>query len=532
MEEMTFGRYRLLAVIGEGAMGRVYKAHDTVIDRDVAVKVLPTALAQEPGYRQRFRREAHTAARLTEPHIIPIYDTGEVEGQLYLVMPIVDGIDVHGLLRRDGPLSPPRAVHLIEQLAAALDAAHIAGLVHRDVKPSNALLTGDDFAYLIDFGIAHDASATRLTNTGMIVGTLAYMAPERFTAGTADARTDIYALTCVLHECLTGATPFPGDSLEQQIAGHLTLDPPKPASIGAAVPAGFDEVIAKGMAKNPDQRYRTAHDLAAAAQHALAATGSRDLGTAPTVVTPSDRPTAAGGGVDQFAPPDPAQRLAEDWPPPQVIAPPQDEQRPNRRRMWLSVAAVALLVAAALTVYLMRPISLSEHTAQQPVAVSATPASQPQTVTASPPQPTTQLSTPPSFPAGSPTAQTPYVPPPTTVASAAASLSRFAGTWAGMRQRVVVDSSGSGRFTYMDQKACPSCSMAAMPYSTVSFEFTSVSGDTASGSVTGDSGTGGYAGPVAATLTSQFGGQTIHLNVGGRDAGLYCSPAIAQQCGS
>ena len=178
MDEVTFGRYRLLSVIGRGAMGTVYKAHDTVIDREVAIKVLPNELGADREYRVRFRREALTAARLNAPHIIPIHDTGEIDGRLYLVMPIVEGIDVQGLLQRDGPMRPDRAVSIIEQLAAALDAAHAAGLVHRDIKPTNALVTGDDFVYLIDFGIAHDKAATRLTSADVMVGTLGYMAPE------------------------------------------------------------------------------------------------------------------------------------------------------------------------------------------------------------------------------------------------------------------------------------------------------------------------------------------------------------------
>ncbi|OBF88499.1 hypothetical protein A5791_17695 [Mycobacterium sp. 852002-51163_SCH5372311] len=274
MDEVAFGRYRLLSLIGAGGMGRVYRAHDTMIGRDVAVKVLPPELGAEPGYRARFKREAHAAARLNEPHIIPIYDTGEIDGQLYLVMPIVDGIDVHELLRREGPMSPQRAVHVIEQLGAALDAAHTVGLVHRDVKPSNALVTARDFVYLIDFGIAHDGAATKLTSTGMMVGTLAYMAPERFSAGVADARSDVYALACVLHECLTAHQPFPGDSLEQQIAAHLTLDPPRPTERRADLPAGLDDVIARGMAKSPEQRYQSGHELADAARHALSSASS------------------------------------------------------------------------------------------------------------------------------------------------------------------------------------------------------------------------------------------------------------------
>ncbi len=288
MAEVVFGRYRLMSLLGEGGMGKVYRAHDTMMDRNVALKVLPTELANEPGYEPRFRREAHIAARLTEPHIIPIYEAGEIEGQLYLVMPIIEGIDLHGLLQREGPMSPRRAVLIIEQLAAALDAAHAVGLVHRDVKPSNALVTGRDFAYLIDFGIAHDAAGTKLTSTGMIVGTMAYTAPERFTAGVADARSDVYALACVLYECLTGLHPFPGDSMEQQIAGHLTLDPPKPSALRPELPGGLDEVIAVGMAKDPQQRYQSAQELASAAQQAL---------TSVPVRTPQAARTSRGDAV-------------------------------------------------------------------------------------------------------------------------------------------------------------------------------------------------------------------------------------------
>jgi class 3 adenylate cyclase len=269
LDPTNFGRYQLVGLLGEGAMGKVFKAHDTAIDRDVAIKVLPTDVAKDPGYRARFRHEAHTAARLSEPHIIPIYDFGEIDGRLYLVMPIVDGIDVDRLLKRDGPMSPQLAVRVIDQLAAALDAAHAHALVHRDVKPSNALVTAREFVYLIDFGIARDAAATTLTRTGTVVGSPAYMAPERFTTGDVDARADVYALTCVLYECLTGDRPYTGEGIEQQIAGHLSLDPPRPSEHRFGVPDGFDEVIACGMAKKPALRYQSAGDLAGAAHAAL-----------------------------------------------------------------------------------------------------------------------------------------------------------------------------------------------------------------------------------------------------------------------
>ena len=269
MDEVAFGRYQLIEMIGEGGMGSVYKAHDTVMHRDVAIKVLAPELVKKAGYADRFRREAYTAAKLTEPHIIPIHEAGEIDGQLYLVMPVISGTDLQTLLERDGPMATERAVRVIEQLAAALDAAHEASLVHRDVKPSNALVTAQDFVYLIDFGIAHDASATRLTRTGFTVGSWAYMAPERFGSGTIDARADVYALACVLYECLTAQLPYPADSMEEQLAAHLSKEPPKPSVFDFAIPVGIDEVIARGMAKDPEQRYQSAHELAAAARRAL-----------------------------------------------------------------------------------------------------------------------------------------------------------------------------------------------------------------------------------------------------------------------
>jgi serine/threonine kinase PknH len=271
VDESAFGRYRLIAVIGRGGMGTVYRAQDTKMGREVALKVLAPELAAVPGYRERFEREARTAARLNEPHIIPVHEADEIDGLLYLAMPVIDGIDVASLLKRDGPLSPARAVAVIEQLAAALDAAHGAGWVHRDVKPSNALMMPNGFVYLMDFGIAHDTAATRLTRTGSIVGSWGYMAPERFGTGISDARADVYALACVLHECVTGQLPFPGDSLERQKAGHLSDPPPRPSLLNAAVPASFDEVIAAGMAKDPAARYQTAPQLATAARQALTA---------------------------------------------------------------------------------------------------------------------------------------------------------------------------------------------------------------------------------------------------------------------
>lgn len=227
MEGRPFGQYRLLSLIGRGGMGEVWRAHDTSTDRVVALKVLPPHLADDEMFQKRFRREARVAAALYEPHVVPIHGYGEIDGQLYVDMRLIVGEDLETMLGR-GPLEPARAVWIIEQVASALQAAHEEGLVHRDVKPSNILVTKNDFAYLIDFGIARAAGSTGLTSTGSTIGTWAYMAPERFGVGEPDPRSDVYALACVLHQCLTGQRPFPAIALNSKwpaIFRHHRRDP-------------------------------------------------------------------------------------------------------------------------------------------------------------------------------------------------------------------------------------------------------------------------------------------------------------------
>ncbi|UGT41605.1 protein kinase [Nocardia yamanashiensis] len=264
-----FGPYRLERLIGRGGMGEVYEAYDTVKDRVVAIKVLPERLAQDPVYRKRFQRESRTAARLREAHVIPIHDYGEIEGRLYIDMRLVDGESLRELLHHSGPGSPERTVTLIEQVAAALDAAHADGLLHRDVKPDNILLTKGGFAYLVDFGIAQSSTDVSLTSTGNAVGSFRYMAPERFTVRDLTPAADVYALACVLFECLTGTRPFSGETDAQIMKAHLFDPVPRPSLVRSTVPASFDPVIARGMAKVPEQRYPSAGELAAAARAAL-----------------------------------------------------------------------------------------------------------------------------------------------------------------------------------------------------------------------------------------------------------------------
>ncbi len=271
MDGTPFGHYQLQQLIGRGGMGEVYRAYDTRTDRIVALKVLPHHLANDTSFQQRFRRESQAAAGLNEPHVVPIHGFGEIAGRLYLDMRLIEGRNLGAILKEsDKPLAAPFAVNVVEQVAMALDAAHDAGLIHRDVKPSNILITPRDFVYLIDFGLARSAGEESLTTAGSTLGTMAYMAPERFEGKQVDLRSDIYALTCVLYECLTGSRPYPADSLEQQISGHVVSPPPRPSAIDPKL-AAFDDVIATGMAKQPDKRYQSAGDLAAAARRALTA---------------------------------------------------------------------------------------------------------------------------------------------------------------------------------------------------------------------------------------------------------------------
>ena len=270
MDATPFGHYQLHELIGRGGMGEVYRAYDIKTDRIVALKVLPHHLAEDATFQHRFRRESQAAAGLNDPHVVPIHGYGEIDGRLYLDMRLIEGRNLGTMLEdaEGKPLGAAFAVNVVEQVATALDAAHQAGLIHRDVKPSNILITDRDFVYLIDFGLARTAGEKGLTTAGNTLGTLAYMAPERFEGAQIDPRADIYALTCVLYECITGSRPYPAESYEQQIKGHMVSPPPKPSVIDPKLSA-FDDVIAKGMAKKPEKRYQTAGALAAATRRAL-----------------------------------------------------------------------------------------------------------------------------------------------------------------------------------------------------------------------------------------------------------------------
>ncbi|MBF6193379.1 MULTISPECIES: serine/threonine-protein kinase [Nocardia] len=334
----TFGNYFLERLLGRGGMGEVWLAHDRD-GRAVALKVLSSAYTADPLYRQRFEREARLGARARNPHIVPIHAFGEVDGHLFLEMAYIDGIDL-GTRLRSGALPPDRAVDVIAQAAEALDAAHAAGLVHRDVKPGNILLHTSGFVYLIDFGIARAADGTALTATGLVVGTLGYMAPERFT-GTVDARSDVYSLACVLYEALTGQPPYGAGDPAQQMRAHLMTEPPRASRAADGVPAALDDVIARGMAKEPDARYGSAGQFAAAASAAL------NPSARPNTPVPGSMPPS-GRTPTRIMP-----VVTSTQPPPEVRPPAPTGQRGPRRKLRIATAAAAAALAAAAAVWLV-----------------------------------------------------------------------------------------------------------------------------------------------------------------------------------
>ncbi|OCB24962.1 serine/threonine-protein kinase PknH/PknJ [Mycobacterium intracellulare] len=374
-----FGPYHLKRLLGRGGMGEVYEAEHTVKEWTVAVKLLSESFSRDPVFRERMKREARTAGRLQEPHVVPVHDYGEIDGQIFLEMRLVEGTDLDSVLKRFGPLTPPRAVAVITQIASALDAAHAAGVMHRDVKPQNILVTADDFAYLVDFGIASATTDEKLTQLGTAVGTWKYMAPERFSDAEVTYRADIYALACVLFECLTGAPPYRADSAGMLVSAHM-MDPiPAPSQRRPDIPKAFDAVIARGMAKRPEDRYASAGDLALAAKQALshpdqdrAATILRRSQEAalPTAVNPDPRlstapPPRPYQPAFNTPPPSPPgapyyQGASANWggPPPQFAnAAPWGQPPPRpRRNVWLIVAAVAavfVLLGSGLGIWLV-----------------------------------------------------------------------------------------------------------------------------------------------------------------------------------
>ncbi len=271
-ERVLGGRYRLSRPIARGGMAEVWEAHDEVLGRRVAVKVLHPHLAADEAFLARFRREAIAAARLAHPNIVATFDTGVDDGVAYIVMELVDGHTLRQELAEQGALTPVRAIHIASQVADALDYAHSSGVIHRDVKPGNILLTEDERVKVADFGIAKAAIETLedsgvssvtgdLTQSGAIVGTAKYLSPEQVNGEPVDGRSDVYALGVLLYEMLCGRAPFVGDTDVAVAMQHATATPLSPRQVRAGIPRPLEAIVLRAMAKTPERRYPTAAEL-------------------------------------------------------------------------------------------------------------------------------------------------------------------------------------------------------------------------------------------------------------------------------
>jgi eukaryotic-like serine/threonine-protein kinase len=351
-------RYRIERALGSGGMGTVYLARHPSLPRSDALKVLSAELSQDPQFRARFIREADLAATLNHPNIVTVYDRGETEdGQLWIAMQYVEGSDANSELAQ-AEMTPARAAYIITEVAKALDYAHQRGVLHRDVKPANFLLSGpvgdQERVLLADFGIARALNeATRLTATGSFVTTIAYAAPETLHGGPVDQRADVYSLGCALFRLLTGRTPYGRlDAMSAIMAAHLFQPIPRATELKGSLPSAVDDVITRALAKDPAHRYPSAGALAAALNAALGSSAhatqqTRDWGTpAPPTVPPQPWPAAGG-----WPPPPPGHPGGPGPRPPAGVSPfAPAPMRPRRRRTRTAVLAVVAVLVVAATV--------------------------------------------------------------------------------------------------------------------------------------------------------------------------------------
>ena len=437
----NLGSYRILQQIGLGGMATVYKAYHAAMDRYVAVKVLPQHLARDPSFRARFQREARTIARLEHRYILPVYDVGEEEGIPYLVMRYTASGDLSDLIANQA-LTIARAAWLISHVAEALAYAHRRGVIHRDVKPANVLLSHDGDVLLTDFGIAKIYEETlQLTGEGTMVGTPAYMAPEQLQGKTVDARTDLYALGVVLYQALTGECPFMAETPLALALMHIHNPLRPPRQLNPNIPEALERIVLRAMAKNPNDRFQTADELAEALRDALA-----DLSRQTAVVAaPATEPPE--GTLAPPAAPTPPILPA---PTPALAAEPVTRQSRGapHLRLWLAGAAVVALTIV-LGVFLLKVITpyLSKQATEVPArlvetqVVATIPASQTSTVvdeqavavalTAEPITVVPPTDTPVPTVTKTPAVQATAVPPTPTAVPALTNADSIAGVWTG-----------------------------------------------------------------------------------------------------
>ena len=368
-----FAGYRLVSLIGHGGMSIVYRAEHIGLERTVALKLLSPQLSGDEAFRERFQRESKVAASLEHPNIIPIYEAGGENDVFYIAMRYVDGADLKTRLKESGQLEAQQVVSLVAQVAAALEAAHAKGLIHRDVKPANILIApgagmeGSDHVYLSDFGVAKNTGAAGLTKTGLFVGTAEYASPEQIEGKELDGRADIYSLGCVAYEALSGAPTYEKDSEVAMMYAHLLEPAPKLTERRPDLGPAVDEVIAKAVAKSRDDRYARPSEFALALRQAVGA--SAPVGPE-TTLAGSALAAPAAPAEQQAEPP------AEPGPPAEPEPAPAPQPKPetatgasNRRKLVVGGGILAVLVAAGVLIPLL---ALSNGKASSPESAGAT----------------------------------------------------------------------------------------------------------------------------------------------------------------
>lgn len=354
-------RYELGEILGFGGMSEVHLARDTRLDRDVAVKVLRADLARDPSFYLRFRREAQNAAALNHPAIVAVYDTGEAEtatGPLpYIVMEYVDGVTLRDIVHTEGPIPSQRAIEVIADACQALNFSHQHGIIHRDVKPANVMVSTDNAVKVMDFGIARALadSGRSVTQTAAVIGTAQYLSPEQARGERVDPRSDVYSLGCVLYEALTGEPPFVGESPVAVAYQHVREDPVPPSQRHEGISADLDAVVLKALTKNPDNRYQTAAEM----RNDLVRVHNGEVPEAPKVLSEADRSslwTAAPGAADSGSHAAAVPRQQLDF---------ADDRTIGSVGRWLLAVAVLAVLTVVITV-VINTSSSSTHQVQVP----------------------------------------------------------------------------------------------------------------------------------------------------------------------
>jgi serine/threonine-protein kinase len=336
------GRYRILRRLGSGGMANVYLAEDTELGRRVAIKILNERYANDELFVERFRREAKSAAGLSHPNIVSIYDRGEAEGTYYIAMEVIEGRSLKELIRESGRLRPAQAIAYTRQILSAVRFAHRNGVIHRDIKPHNILIGSEERLKVTDFGIAR-AGASQMTEAGSIMGTAQYLSPEQARGAPVTAASDLYSVGIVLYEMLTGDVPFKGDTPVEIAMKHLNEQPHPPSAIAPGIPADLDRIVLRALAKDPEERYASAEELDSDLARIEAGLPiARETTEAATAIL--SRPVAAAAPTQQLRPPPTAPVQPPRRPPPYD---PYAGRPPKRKRSIVPWIVVAILLAAA-----------------------------------------------------------------------------------------------------------------------------------------------------------------------------------------